>query len=348
MTEYTLFTDPHLGTRRSAHTTRDSSKRLTQALFDQALRVVSNPHPICLGDLFDRAFNDEATLVQGYRIADRCELTLAGNHDETNRDGSVPSLRALGQMGCMIVATPGLTDPYFFEYLDGIFVVPHHASQEVFETAMFHAAEQAIHSRAGKASVLMLHCNYDAPDFMDVQDDTLNLSAEVAERLLNAFDLILIGHEHRPAKYLEDRVVILGNTHPTSFSDISDKFSYTLSIGDDHVTLVEHPIWLKDIGYREIRFGEKLPNLDGVQFVSVIGMAEAEQAVAASDFVQEVWAAGKDLLAVRNAVVIGKAFGEAEEADAPAIEDIRSLINRELAGGDLADLFQQLAAEVSA
>lgn len=64
--KYTLFSDPHSGTRRAAHTTRDSSKALTEALYQQALHIANNQKNVaCLGDLFDRAFNDEATLVQG-------------------------------------------------------------------------------------------------------------------------------------------------------------------------------------------------------------------------------------------------------------------------------------------
>lgn len=348
MTQYTLFTDPHLGTRRAAHTTRESAKKLTQALYDQALKVIDGPNPVCLGDLFDRACNEEAILVQGFNVASYCMCTLAGNHDSTNRSDTVTSLDALKALHCFIVSSPDLSTPYHQYLGDGIFMVPHHASQELFETALFHAAEHAAETRAGKASVLMLHCNYDAPDFMDVQDDTLNLSADIAERLLNAFDYIFLGHEHRPATHFDGRVVILGNTHVTSFADISDKYCYTLSIGDDHVSLDKHLIWSASERYREIRFGDEIPDLAGVQFVSVFGMAEAEQSVAVADFVQEVWSAGADLLAVRNNVMIGQAFNEVQEPGESKLGDLKTHIAAELQGTDLADLFSTLAAEVSA
>jgi DNA repair exonuclease SbcCD nuclease subunit len=349
MTQYTLFTDPHLGTRRAAHTTRESAKKLTQALFDQALTIAENGYnPICLGDLFDRACNEEAILVQGFQVSSNCLWTLAGNHDSTNREGTVTSLDALKALHCPIVSSPDLSTPYHLYLGDGIFMVPHHASQELFETALFHAAEHAAHDRGGKASVLMLHCNYDAPDFMQVEDDTLNLSAEVAERLLNAFDYILLGHEHRPATFFDGRVVILGNTHPTSFSDISDKFSYVLDIGDGHVSIEPELIWSQERGFREIRYGDPVPDLSGVQFVSVFGIAEAEQSVAVADFVQEVWSAGADLLAVRNNVMIGQAFNEVQEPGESKLGDLKTHIAAELQGTDLADLFSTLAAEVSA
>ena len=96
MTTYTLFTDPHLGTRRAAHTTRDSSKKLTLALFKQAWDIIEDAeNPVCLGDLFDRSQNSEDVLVQGYEIASNCRWVLAGNHDESDRADTVTSLRAL-------------------------------------------------------------------------------------------------------------------------------------------------------------------------------------------------------------------------------------------------------------
>ena len=342
----TLFTDPHLGTRRAAHTTRESSKKLTAALYEQAMRIVTSAeNPVCLGDLFDKSANPEEIIVQGFNVASRCRWTLAGNHDCSNRADTVTSLDAIKEMGCSIISSPNLHAPYFDAH-GPLYFVPHHASQQLFEQAMVDAASHAADERAGKASVLMLHCNYDQP--FAKEDDTLNLSPEVAEQLLVAFDYIFLGHEHKPSKHLDGRVVILGNTHVTSFADISDKYCYTLSIGDDHVSLDKRLIWSASERFREIRFGDEIPDLTGVQFVSVFGIAEADQSVEVSDFVQSIWAAGPELLAVRNTVIIQQGFAEAEAGEAPALGDIRGLIGKELAGGDLADLFQQLAAEVSA
>lgn len=342
---YTLFSDPHLGTRRAAHTTRDSSKALTEALYQQALHIVTHQKKVaCLGDLFDRAFNDEATLVQGYNVASRCEFTIAGNHDETNREGSIPSLRALGQMGVNIMAARDFSTPHFHEWVDGIYVVPHHASQELFETAMFHAAQDATEHREGLASFLMLHCNYDCG--FATEDDTLNLSPEVAERLGNAFDLILIGHEHQPNTHLGGRVVILGNTHPTSFSDISDKFMYHLNA--ETAELTKTCIWSKATSFAEIRMGAELPDLSEVQFVDVTGIADAAGALEVAEFIQAIWKAGPELLAVRNSVQIGDHLvGTNLEDSRPALVDLKATIAEDLAGSDLLPLFNALMQELS-
>lgn len=345
--KFTLFTDPHLGTRRAAHTTRESSQRLQHTLYLQARAVTENaPRPICLGDLFDRSFNDEATLVQGYTIAKQCVVTLAGNHDETNRAGTVTTLDALKAMGVSVCKTPDLSKP-FYDYIDpGIYLVPHHASQEIFETAMFHAAEHACHHREGKASVLMLHCNYNQP--FAKEDDTLNLSEEVAGRLLNAFDYIFLGHEHKPATHFDGRVVILGNIHPTSFSDISDKYAYELDITDDSLELNKTTIWRKADRYREIKFGEAIPDLTGVMFVDVIGHEDAAEGTAIAQFVQEVWEAGRQLLAVRNNVKIGDHLGSLEEIETPALENLSARILKDLEGTDLRDLYAELVKEAEA
>ncbi len=351
MTTFTLFTDPHLGTRRAAHTTRESSKRLTDALYQQAKTIVENgQRPICLGDLFDRAFNDEATLVQGYNIASNCEFTLAGNHDETNREGNVPSLRALGQMGVTIVAAQGLSEPHFEVWTDGIYVVPHHASQDLFQKALALAANDAANLRSGKPAVLMLHCNYALADFMAKDDATLNLPESLVVRLLEHFDLILLGHDHNPRTYLDGRVVILGNTHPTSFSDISDKYSYTLEITDDAVALEQRLIWSKKTGFATLQFGdyEGLAGLHSAEFIEVIGTAGADQAAEVSDFLQEIWRAAPGAYAVRNSVQVAGVSLDDEDLEPPKLVNLHEKIAQDLAGSDLQELFSELAKECGA
>ena len=42
MTKIALFTDPHLGTDRQAHTTRASAKALQQSIYEQTMQVVNS------------------------------------------------------------------------------------------------------------------------------------------------------------------------------------------------------------------------------------------------------------------------------------------------------------------
>lgn len=340
---YTIFSDPHIGTKRAAHTTRESAARLEKALYDAAMEIVVNAdRPVCAGDLFDKAFNNETTLVQGYVVSRLCHAVLAGNHDMVNRADAKTTLQALQDMGCPVVTADSLGTPTFAADGDGLFFVPHHATQELFEKAL-DLARAAV--REGEPAVLFLHCNYDLGEVMLANDSTLNLTEAKAGELLEAFDLILIGHDHQPRRYLDGRVVILGNTHPTSFSDISDKFKYTLEIGES-VRLEHTRIWSKDAGYAELHFGDKVEPLpESVQFVNVFGMAEADQAVEVADFVRSVWEARPGVFAVRNSVQIAGLVADDTEIEPPKLINLRERIEGDLAGSDLLELFTELAKE---
>ena len=345
----TIFTDPHLGTRRAAHTTRSSADALRQSLYWQAMSIVNgSPHPkLCVGDLFDKAQNDEATLVQGFNVASQCEMTLSGNHDELNREGVVTSLQALKDMGVPICSAPDLSKPYFTA--DGaIYMVPHHASNELFIEACLLAAQHASVNRDGQASYLFLHCNYNFP--MKLEDNTLNLPEDIAVDLGQAFDFIFIGHEHNPSEHLDGKVIILGNTHPTSFSDISDKFIYHLEV--ETAELTKERVWSMDNSYRQLKLGDDIPDLEGVQFVEVIGTDKAENAGAwkASFYKPE----GEDnmisdLFAVRNKVDVVDALSDVDtDIGSVSVDNLKDTIAKELAGTDLLPIYQALVAEVSA
>lgn len=339
---FNLFSDPHLGTRRSAHTTRDSSRRLQNMLYTQALVASEPTNSICLGDLFDRAANDEATLVQGYKVADRCLLTLAGNHDLTNRAGVVTTLDALHSvLDGRVVISSNISEPYFEVHGAPTFwVVPHHASQTLFDEALRAAAQSAKKQAPNGHRYLLLHCNYDVP--FDTEDSTLNLSPEMAEHLLKSFTRIFIGHEHNSKQLCEGRLVIVGNVMATSFSDISDKYRWELDTREDRLTAVK--IWDKSTNYREIEYGSPLPDLDGVQFVDVVGAEPVDNGVEVADYVRSIWdAGGPMLLAVRNNVeIIDHLAGDSVDTSKPALVDLKQRIGDDLEGSDLQPLYRRL------
>lgn len=361
MTHITIFTDPHLGTARQAHTTRESSSNLQLSLFWQAMSIVNTgEYPkVCVGDLLDKSTNNEVIIGQAHDVAKGCEWVLAGNHDETNREGTLSTLRLLKQQGLGIIATPDLTNPYF-EARESLYMVPHHASQEVFEQAMRNAAEHAAAHRDGLASYLFLHCNYDFN--LATEDNTLNLRRELAKELIASFDFIFIGHEHNGSVDLGGQVVVLGNTHPTSFHDIGDKFIYHLEL--DTAELTKECVWSAADHYREIKIGGEIPDLKGVQFVDVTGTDSVANAVEVSEFIREVWKAGEyqacgepgtelkncnDLFAVRNKVDIKDSLQDVDtEFNEVITEDLQTRISKDLAGSDLLPLFNDLVQKVTA
>lgn len=346
--KYNLFSDPHLGTKRAAHTTADSAQRLKGMLFSSALLASDASHGIniCGGDLFDRAYNDEATLVQGYNIAQRCHKVLSGNHDETNRQGATTSLHALREIGAPIVACEDLSTPYF-QVWSQFWMVPHHASQENFDEALKLAAEDSgpIDNPNRGNRYLLLHCNYNCP--FDTEDSTLNLSPEMVEFLLKYFTRIFIGHEHNSKLLFDERLVIMGNTHPTSFSDISDKFRWELDATTD--TLTPFRIWQQSTNYKEINFGDPVPDLTGVQFVDVIGAEPVDNGVEVAEYVRSIWNSGSSLLAVRNNVdIIDHLADSTIDTSSPALVNLGQRINDDLEGSDLQPYYQSLVKRVEA
>ena len=357
MTHITIFTDPHLGTARQAHTTRESSAELQKSLYWQAMSIINTgDYPkVCVGDLLDKSTNNEVIIGQAHDVAKGCEWVLAGNHDETNREGTLSTLRLLKQQGLDIIATPDLTNPYF-EARDSLYMVPHHASQEVFEQAMRNAADHAAANRDGLASYLFLHCNYDFN--LATEDNTLNLRRELAKELIAAFDFIFIGHEHNGSVDLGGQVVVLGNTHPTSFHDIGDKFIYHLEL--DTAELTKELVWSAATHYREIKIGGEIPDLEGVQFVDVTGTDSVANAVEVSEFIREVWKASyyqpeaepgyvTEMFAVRNKVDIKDALQDVDtEFNEVITEDLQTRISKDLQGSDLLPLFNDLVQKVTA
>lgn len=250
-----LYSDPHLGLRRKANTSLKSSERLRNKLTEAARFVCVDVKEqlgcqaaICAGDLFDRHSNSEEIISEAAEIVANTTLILAGNHDLENREGSVGSLQLLAKLnpeGKFILNGMSGKESSAIELGSTLFVfVPHAANQELFEAALTDAMAGASEEDE-KYRVLVTHCNYQL-SYEDLPDTSLNLTKEMAERLLQVFHTVFLGHEHMPAEYYDGRIVVLGNLHPTGFSDISDK---RVLVYDTETGKYEsHLIWLEETG----------------------------------------------------------------------------------------------------
>ena len=330
-----IFTDPHLGTRRSAHTTPESSKRLTTRLFTAAIEA---KHPeyqnVIAGDLFDKTFNSEAVIVQGILVAEGA-IVLAGNHDETNREGGISSLDVLAETtGTDIIQSVSVSIPSY-TLRNGMAFVPHHASQETFLEALELVME-------ADASVLFVHCNRGE---MPQQDDsTLVITLDLEDRLLSKFKRVFYGHVHGSdsnkvdGDVVESRGVVLGNTHPTSFGDVSNKYRYTYDMDQDFLT--RELIWSKDAHYAKVTIGDSIPQ-GSLEFIEVVGNADRHEV---SAYISELWAAHPQAFAIRNNCTLHEQVNvELEEIN---LEDLPSAIEKELEGSDILDLYKELRSQL--
>lgn len=294
-----FWSDPHLGLTRTSHTTATSRVALRAALHKQAA-AVSAAGPahriaVCLGDLFDTTSNDEAVIREAHEILRTVDFILAGNHDLPNREGKVSSLELLSDVTASgkgkVINAPFIASVQ--QYGELVFV-PHKVTQEMFIASL----QQALDEFA-EGKVLCLHCNYDNA-FAASSESTLNLPREMAKQLLDKFQYILIGHEHIPRSDFGGKLQIAGNTHPTSFSDISDKFVWELRDG----VLTPTRIWSMADHYQKIEWQDLVDGAASqAQFVEVVGAAPADKMSVIAQAVGKLWRDNNNALMVRNAVV---------------------------------------------
>lgn len=351
-----FFTDPHLGLMRSSHTTPASRERLKNRMFEAAQIACgfADQGPlVCGGDLFDKATNDEATIRQALQVAGDCALILGGNHDSVNRDGKSSSLDIIQDVFPAQVVSDVLYEDRTAEGWH-IYSVPHQRTQQEF-IDMLETFVTGPTPVAAQRNLLLLHCNYD--NGLADDEATLNLPRDLAEKLLGRFDFIVLGHEHIPRTDLDGRVRVLGNLHPTSFSDISDKFVWELTPDGEWKS---HLIWEAETSVR-VEWGYLLNptftsggntyavtkvNWQDVDFIDVVGNAPADRAPAISKAIYDLWR-NSDALMIRNNVEYEQIQVTADE-QVKGLRSLPAIIQADLQGSDLLPLWEEFAGRVSA
>jgi DNA repair exonuclease SbcCD nuclease subunit len=338
--ELNLFSDPHLGLRRSSHTTIASRVKLQQELLSIAESCASqSDSTMCLGDLFDVHTVDNQTLLKASEVYRQCCLTLFGNHDLSNRMDNPSSVEVLYEFALTESRhPPNEGRPNYMEYNGlGVWWVDHKLSQELFEKAL-----QEVYDNAMPADILLLHCNYNS-GFV-TQASELNLTEEDAAQLLEKVSYIFIGHEHMPRTLHDGRLICVGNTYPTGFSDISDKFTWKLDVQESKVRSVTPTlIWDKDKGYMRLRWEDlsELTSLpDTVQFVEVTGVADLQHLPLISAQVSNIWKLSEHLLMVKNGVTAAEIDKVATEYNSTSLQSIPERISAELKDTALHELWE--------
>lgn len=348
-----FYTDPHLGQSRSANTTPSSALALKQALYEQAMRVVSTPDctKICVGDMFDRFSNSEQDMRQGFDVMKETSIVLAGNHDLVNQDGKVGSLQMLdhafekleGKRRCEYgeFGKPYSFGTFFEKEKAFVAGVPHVGLQEVFEQSLEEAMTRTRNDATeGYTKFLLLHCNFDmSPERLT--ETSLNLTGSNAQRLLEVFDYIILGHEHAPANHFGGRLVILGNTHPTGFADISDKRVAMF----DGERLTFTPIWNTEVGYEEFSYMD-IPKSTDASFVKITGQIQAGDMLELTRTVNRLWKKSQFLYCVKIDVSLPSLEIGDGEAAAKKLSQLPTVVREELKDRpDLRALWDELLQE---
>lgn len=336
-----FITDPHLGRNAVSHTTA-SSRALLNVRIQQTLSTQldnADCPTVLAGDLFHKAHNSEETIAAGMAAALRCDIVLAGNHDLTNRANSESSLQLLAKVpelkNTIVIADIGAT-LVRSETLGGVDItfIPHHTHQDLFDSAVAYAVANC------EGHIVCLHCNVEC-GYAESNNAALNLNKDQIEALLNKFDYVVVGHEHNHRWGYNGHLLVLGNLHPTSFSDISDKFSWTYD--PEANQWHSECTWKSSQRYLSITAQDFMTYglaLTGREFVEITGeLATTGQVRALADAMRVAWQDaydnGKPLMMLKNATEVKGVNLNTAQQQGGHSENLIDVINQAVKGTEI-------------
>ena len=132
----------------------------------------------------------------------------------------------------------------------------------------------------------------------------------------------------------------MGNTHPTSFSDITDKYRYTYCLETDE--LQAHLIWDKSKHFKQLQLNDPIPADPDLQFIEVVGQGNRQEAMA---YLNAVWEQNPQAYMVRsNVEYIDDSLLQVTAVEVPT--NIVDVITEDLKGTDMQELFIKLSKEI--
>lgn len=371
MTIMRFFSDPHEGRLLKTNTTPNSRATLAEQVHLHAMQAVDMPHPagkevhytVCGGDLFDTDTNPEHVLLSGAKVAAKCNLVLGGNHDVTNianRECTLSALAVLTDESRFVLPpNPGKTrfdyrlvqeNPFHVGDV-ALYSVPHHARQQEFDKALDEALADAkkfdkvVAEGKKLRRLLLVHCNYNLR--IEAGENDLNLSDARARLMLQTFDYIVMGHDHRPRRECEGRLIIMGNTHPTSFSDQGDKrvwFYDSETNSWESVLNTEHSS--TEIHASDLIKLHKEGGLDTVaafEWIDVTGVLPPESAADLGRAIRALWGKSTFIYAIRMSKVLFVVEGQTNDQPVGASQKtLIEIVEEQLESSpDLLQLFRE-------
>ena len=346
----TIIGDIHLGYERKSFTTKEGRDRFKKNIFDAAFSHLDKAEGtlIQVGDLFDKASNNDATMLQGLRISEKVDWLLAGNHDLRNKNGFDSTLHMISESNggaVQDIKFPGYNKPtsYAVPEVGNILpvIVPYCYSQELFEQSLEQAVEIA-HQSDAKFKVLMLHTNYNLE--FELTETTNNLTSEVAKTLLETFDYIFSGHEHNAGEHLGGKLIMVGSVSPLSITDLEDKFIFHM---DDSGVVTKTKTWDKASRskiYDVDSMPQSLPA--DVQFVRITGELSLGALPTAMKQVAQWWKESPTLLVCKPEWDVISEDEAGEEVRAASVDNLPNTIRALLSDPELVELYDQLLKEV--
>lgn len=335
-----LLNDIHIGAVRSAGTTLNTRTIIQESLqiaFSDILQTYQDRDLLINGDLFDGFEVDTGQMLQTYltlhdwllRNPSRVAHLAMGNHDIAKNSQRTSSFALLGKL--LQTAFPDRVRVYDkgLEMVHwSVWVIPHCVNQDLFELELTKALEVA-------PGYLLLHANYDNK-FAVEADHSLNVSEEMARKLIKHGWTLVFAHEHQKRNALAGQVIITGNQWPTSVSDClthgdgqkdGKKFAHLIDTEKDFmsevVTVTVKPIqtWQAEGDFIQMDWKE----LEACEhrFIRVTGEADAGQSADVVNTIARYRQHSKALV-ITNAVKIAGIAG-VDDMAALSVEKLQAV-----------------------
>ena len=347
MKEYLILNDTHLAFGRKGGTTHESAQMLQKFLFDELSRLLTENNDkdiIHGGDLFDKFEASNAHVLQAFQIfsdfitaTDRKVYLFRANHDW---HPSGDKLSAWELFATVLEAAHPHNVKLIYGKLthihDLIYGIGHCHNQQVFDEELNEALQIATHNKDPKT--LMLHANYDNK-FAEQSDQSLNVSEEMARKLVDAGYRLVFFHEHqsRSVKFsdvtsirnfnTEDDVLILGNQTPSSISDClshglaqrdGTKYAHVI---DSQGKVKRIQTWTNEGNFIRVQWDE-LAKVKNERFVRVEGSVAQAQVDDVFTKIQK-FRSKSNAFIVTNAVKVEGIESLDEEALEVSLDDIK-------------------------
>lgn len=355
-----FFTDPHLGVRRSSHTSAKSQAYMQDHLFDICMNIVGEIAPqndaisYCLGDLFDRYTNPESIIDQGILVASKCAGVLEGNHDRKNNVETISSVHLVQRATNNIITNSEPDKPMFFastvDKRVTLFFVPHCFTQDLFEKSVKYAIQQITVAQKRTKLVLCLHCNSKPWNGeSQLEGSTIGLTDELSGLIVEHFDLCLIGHEHVPQSLRKGKIRVLGNIFPLTFGEIADRYAYLLdldTLGLKQIKIFDAKKEYTKVGIEELLVYEGEMNFSQ-SLIEITGELESVNYPQLSRALMNLWKTNDgSLLAVKNSVVVSRASAASPTREKLSARSLPEIVEEEVAKTDLLNTYREVTESI--
>lgn len=330
--KWTVINDLHIGVQRSGGTTGESADALrAYALERYGKLLYFGEHIIVNGDMFDTYQIPMMDLLTTYQTTvhwlsqdeARTIDLIPGNHDLSKNSANLSSfeLMALLLQSRYPEQVRYLAGGNWVNEDDGVYAISHVMNQELFELELSRVPDDV--------NTLLLHCNWDNK-FAGQSDHSLNIDREQAKVLTKRGITLVLGHEHQGRTMMNDKVIIVGNSFPSSVSDClshgeaqKDGRKYCLGINGENMELI--PTWSPNDdegGYAEVDWRDLANAPAGRKFIRVSGEATAAEAASVIKCISKL-RQSSDAFVITNAVKV-EGSGT-DESFAESVEDIRAV-----------------------